>query len=216
MKKILFIGFTLFSVLIFNGCSKETGCTDSTASNYSSSAEVDDNSCVYSTKIEFTVLNSLGNKASNATVSLYKNLSDLTNEINAVQTKITDESGIVLFDNLEPLKYYFYAELDCENNLNSANMFVQPIIQGITNRANILLTESESTIHVSSYYNESYKVYVNDVYEGTISAMGDKYITVESGSYTIKLEQVDYVFYPDVYTQSTTVSCGDEITLNFQ
>lgn len=201
MKKILFIGFTLISVLIFSSCGKD---------------DVSPEEQEKITKVEFTVLNSAGNPAANATVSLYKNETDFNSKSNAVQTKISDANGIALFDNLEPLKYYFYAEKDCQNNLNSGVVFVNPIVEGVTTTANILMTEAESTIHVSSYFDEAYKVYVNNVYKGDIVAYGDKYITVESGSYSIKLVQIDYIFYADEYTQSTNVSCGNEVTLEFR
>ena len=201
MKKKLLILFTLINVLLFNSCTKDDVSPEEQKNN---------------TKIEFTVLNSAGNAAANAIVSLYKNSTDFDSKTNAVQTKISNSNGIALFDNLEPLKYYFYAEKDCQNNLNSGVVFVNPIVEGVTTTANILMTEAESTIHVSSFFDGAYEVYVNNVYKGDISAYGDKYITVESGSYTIKLVQIDYIFYADEYTQSTNVSCGNEVTLEFR
>ena len=45
MKKILFLCITL---LIFNACKKEEGCTDPSASNYDSQALEDNGTCIYS------------------------------------------------------------------------------------------------------------------------------------------------------------------------
>lgn len=46
MKKLLFIASVLLGITI-TSCKKETGCTDSSATNFKTNAEKDDGSCTY-------------------------------------------------------------------------------------------------------------------------------------------------------------------------
>ena len=52
MKKILFVIAT--ASLLIVACKKEKGCTDKTATNYSSTAEEDDGSCTYAEVVDTT------------------------------------------------------------------------------------------------------------------------------------------------------------------
>ncbi len=62
MKKVkmLLFGLVLFSATTFVGCKKETGCTDSSATNFKSSAEKDDGSCTYKGSVTFWNLTTSG------------------------------------------------------------------------------------------------------------------------------------------------------------
>ncbi len=51
-KKILFLAIVLLGMTVVS-CKKETGCTDSSATNFKSSAEKDDGSCTYKGSVTF-------------------------------------------------------------------------------------------------------------------------------------------------------------------
>ena len=61
-KNLLLVAIVLLGITTMS-CKKETGCTDSTATNFKSSAEKDDGSCTYKGNATFWNLNtsSLGN-----------------------------------------------------------------------------------------------------------------------------------------------------------
>lgn len=45
-----------------------------------------------------------------ATVDLYQNVDDFQQGINVIKTGITDQTGSILFSDLDEIVYYFYAE----------------------------------------------------------------------------------------------------------
>ena len=62
ITKIGIAASIILAVLVVNGCKKKTGCTDSSATNFDSSAQKDDGSCVYKGNVVFwnDVASSLG------------------------------------------------------------------------------------------------------------------------------------------------------------
>ena len=81
--KMLLCGLVLFSTTTFVGCKKETGCTDSSATNFKSSAEKDDGNSTYkgsatfwnltSSSLETVVVLMADNTSGNITVDYASN-----------------------------------------------------------------------------------------------------------------------------------------------
>lgn len=68
------------------------------------------------TSLTITV-NSLGSPVTaGVNVTLYASSTDWENKTNAIGSKITDNNGTVIFTNLSPVKYYFFASSGCLNN----------------------------------------------------------------------------------------------------
>lgn len=196
MKKNLFIGFTLFSMLFFVSCGKE----DPQPTDAS---------------LKLTVLSSIGNPVGSADVYLYQNLSDYTENQNVVKTGTTDANGVANFTGLELTKYYWRVESECENNDDGGVTTVDNLSAG-ENTLSVVLAAKPNYITVSSYYDEIYEVYIDGAYKQDIAAQGFAYFTAPNGTYTITLKEKNYVFTQYEYEKTTTVSCGDEITLDFQ
>ena len=68
------------------------------------------------TSLEITIRDDLGNIIPNATVKLYQSETDYKNETNSLSVKTSNASGVVIFDNLTSIKYYFSADKDCLSN----------------------------------------------------------------------------------------------------
>src|SRR5712675_47190 len=99
MKNVLKWLLPLIIILTFDACSKSGN-----------------NSQKVTTGLQLTMTDSLGNKMTGASVALYSSSADWANRANAVATAVTDASGIVNFDSLSAIPYFWYASLDCRNN----------------------------------------------------------------------------------------------------
>ena len=81
-------------LLLFNSCKSKTGCTDVTASNYDSSDQKDDGSCVYLGVISFWKLASYSLSAVNVTIN--GNTSQATSNFSSAQN-CTTARGCAVF-----------------------------------------------------------------------------------------------------------------------
>lgn len=80
----------LFAVgILTTGCTKNEGCTDASASNYDSSAEKDNESCIYDTTITET-----------ATTNIVTSSSEFSGTINGVSFKSQIPFSVLLKDTL--------------------------------------------------------------------------------------------------------------------
>src|SRR5450432_3365999 len=94
--------FKIFIVVLFLfACNKTTTPTPSATS----------------TSLKITVTDSNGVLIQGVSVKLYLKEADLSDEINQIgKTAITDQSGSVVFDSLQAVKYFFFADNGCVNN----------------------------------------------------------------------------------------------------
>ena len=73
-------------------------------------------------QLKITVVNNFGAKIAGAEVSIFEDETALIEKV-PIKTIQTDNSGEVLFENLEARNYYFWVEKGNLNNLSSAASF---------------------------------------------------------------------------------------------
>lgn len=71
---------------------------------------------IVKTQIHITVRNELGNTVEGATVKLFEQEKDYTEETNIAAEGVTDEKGVVKFKDLKAIPYFILAEKDATNN----------------------------------------------------------------------------------------------------
>jgi hypothetical protein len=67
-------------------------------------------------ELQIYVSDTSDNLLQNASVSLFSNWDDWDEQTNKIDSLTTDSLGCVVFENLEELQYYVYAEKDSLNN----------------------------------------------------------------------------------------------------
>lgn len=91
MKNIFWI---LVLAITFVGCTKEKGCTDATATNYSATAEEDDGSCIVVAPETAVTTTTSSNSTTGTTGSSFVGTYQCTaNGATALTVKITESSG---------------------------------------------------------------------------------------------------------------------------
>lgn len=75
-------------------------------------------------KLFITLKDPSGKAVDSAKVRLYKNAQD------SGIIQFSDSSGTVIFNNLEPIQYYWFAEKGCATNRISKNTVGRPLIDG--------------------------------------------------------------------------------------
>lgn len=90
------------------------------------------------TSLRITIVNELGNLEEDAKVTLYKSQDDYENEINPVDSAMTDKKGRVTFKKLEPIAYFVGAVKGDRNN-HGAGIQTTPLTEGKVNRVNIVI-----------------------------------------------------------------------------
>jgi hypothetical protein len=86
-----------------------------------------------------------------ATVKLYKNLSDTG------ITKISDTTGIVIFDDLDVAVYYWLAQKDCKTNWNSQTTLNRALVPDVILYGYSVLSET-GTLRIINNSIDPYKV----------------------------------------------------------
>lgn len=169
------------------------------------------------TSLELTIVNNLGNPIQGANVKLYSSYDDWNLGINQVGYTLTSNfAGKVKFTNLSPVKYYWFAEYDCQNNVNGAVTTTQPLSNNINNTLNVVLSGTGNVILNNNSVNP-YKVYINGIYAFDMAGGSSKDLNyIPTGNLTIRVLQISgYVLYPTDETYSLTIDCGSTITKNF-
>ncbi len=170
-----------------------------------------------STDLELTIRDELGNLVSGVSVKLYASETDWTNKTNQVgQTLISNASGKVTFTNLSNIKYYWFAEKDCKNNIHGAVTTVNPLTANVTTALNISLIPTGKLKFVNTSSNP-YRVFINgtpyiDMNGGTTKEVPYS----QTGNYSIRVLQLSgYVLYPTDQTYTGTLGCGQTMTTTF-
>ena len=128
VKMKLFIPILLFSVF-----------AQSCGPNENVTPKPEDNTI----SVEFTVKNSLANTIQGAEVTLYGSQNDwLQQSPKASVTKLSGADGKVKFENISPLKYYFWVEKGCRNNFNGAVRFSKTPEEGIIYKSDVIIYET--------------------------------------------------------------------------
>ncbi len=108
------------------------------------------------TSLRITIKDSNDQLLSGADVKLYLTEADLHSGLNQIGlTTTTDNSGTVLFDSLQPVKYFFFAQKGCINNQRSVfpiktfDSTLVPLIALQENSASTQLLSSGSIKYVN-------------------------------------------------------------------
>lgn len=110
------------------------------------------------TKLELTVLNIHGFPAAGINVKLYKFIQNYLENVSEIAKDKTNEKGIVSFNNLDSIKYYFSAIDGCSNNyldIRSATMKA-----GITTAITIQMQQT-ANVSITNNTKNKYSIYFN-------------------------------------------------------
>lgn len=169
------------------------------------------------TTLELTLKDELGNIVSGASVELYSSQSDWnigSNQIGTTQT--SNSAGKVTFTNVSDIKYYWYAEKDCKNNVNGAVTSANALTANMNNTFNIILT-STGTLKFVCTSSNPYRVFLNGV--ATSDMNGGTTLMryyMPTGAYSIRVLQLSgYALTPTDITYSGTLGCGSTLTTTF-
>lgn len=202
MRKInyvFFLGLALTTILF--ACSKSSSTPAPT---------------ILQTALQIKVLDNLGNPVSGASVKLYSSQSDLTNGTNQVETQLTNASGIVVFQPLIPIKYYWYANLDCKTNMFGSVSTTTNITANITNSVTTVLG-STSLLTLKNNSANPYSITLDGTMLNT-SLAGNSSIDykIPSGNHTIVTTQLSgYILTPTIKTYTINPTCGQLLTQAF-
>ena len=131
IRRIGHIVFVLVC-LLFPGCSEKPGIAEKP-------------------KLFITLRDAKGKSVADATVRLYKNAQD------SGITQISDTSGIVVFRDLDPLLYYWFAQKGCATNRISQNTLNRPLIENAILYGYSVMYET-GTLKITNTSAEPYKI----------------------------------------------------------
>jgi hypothetical protein len=167
------------------------------------------------TSLELIVKDNRGNVISGALVELYATKDDWINETNQIgETQFTNEKGIVKFSDLMNLKYYFYVESDCFNNVNGLISTPSNLTVNTNNVSNVILSAT-GTLKFTSTSNNPYRVYVNGAFVFDMNGGATRYLSyMPTGSYSLRVLQLSgYFISPTDESYTGILNCGN--TLHF-
>lgn len=196
-----FLTRLLVLALLFFSCSKNSGGGGTTAQD---------------TKLKLKITDDLGNASVGASVILYASLSDYQNNVNMTAIATTDVTGTVTFSNLSAIKYYWFAQKGCLNNVFGTSTTTTALTANVTNSLTCVMAGTGQIKFVNTSTNP-YRIYVNgqvytDLNGGSIQTTG--YAAV--GSYNIRVLQLSgYLVTPTDKTYTGNVNCGGILTVTF-
>jgi hypothetical protein len=175
------------------------------------------NSCKKDDQISTTALkirniDEQGNPIPGVTISLYKSLDDMENQKNQIGSTLTsDANGEVTFDGLESIKYYWFAQKGCKNNVNgitTTDTLEPDKIKIVT--STLLETGTLELINQST---SQFQIFIDGSLLLTADAQYSyNYIFVPAGSYSIRVLQVGGSINK---TYTGTVTCGNKLSITF-
>lgn len=185
MKKIIAaISILFFSYLLFMSCKKNE-------------------QLVLKPRFYITLKNDSAKPVSGATVRLYKDALDP----GIILT--SDSSGSVLFENLEPLIYYWYAQKGCSTNMTSQYTLNRVLIEDVVLYGNSVMRET-GVLKITNTTNQTYTI--SDSFYSASVHIDTPYIAQRKiGSYRIRSENVNN---PGVFKDTILqVNCADTTRL---
>jgi PKD repeat protein len=169
------------------------------------------------TSLEITLKDELSNIVSGASVMIYSSQTDWSNGTNQIGTKLTsDASGKVKFSALSAIKYYWFAEKDCKNNVNGGITTASALTGNANNTVEVILT-STGTLKFTNTSSNPYRIYINGVstYDLPGGSVLNKYYK-PIGAYILRVLQLSgYALYPTDLTYNGTLTCGSTLSTTF-
>lgn len=169
------------------------------------------------TSLELTLKDELGNIVSGAAVKLYSSQTDWNNGSNQVgTTQTSNAAGVVTFTNVSNIKYYWFAEKDCKNNVNGGIASASALTANTINTFNIVLS-STGTLKFVNTSSNPYHIYINGVAITDLnggSTLSDYYMPI--GAYSLRVLQISgYILSPTDKTYTGTLTCGGTLLVTF-
>jgi hypothetical protein len=195
MKKNILILIAIIGLAILSSCKKEPTPTS----------------------LELTFKDVLGNSVSGASVKLYSSQTDWNNGSNQVgTTQFSDATGKVNFNDLSNIKYYWFAEKDCINNVNGSVTTTSALTANLNNTLNVILS-STGTLKFINTSSNPYRIYINGTVAFDMNGGTTQYkYYMPIGSYSLRVLQISgYVIYPTDMTYTGTLSCGFTLIATF-
>jgi hypothetical protein len=169
------------------------------------------------TSLEILVKDDIGRVVSGASVKLYTSQTDWENGTNQFsQTQFSDASGKVKFSDLSPIRYYWFAQKDCYNNVGGGVTTTSPLQANVNSTTNAIISAKGSLVfqNVSS---NPYRIFVNG--QSIADLSGGGFLVVPNkpiGSYSLRVLQLSgYVLSPTDQSFTGTLNCGSSLTLSF-
>lgn len=170
------------------------------------------------TTLELNIKDSIGNVVSGATVKLYTSRSDLRLQKNQFgETLTADAEGKVKVTGINNPKYYWFAEMGCQNNSNGTLTSESDLVSNTDNNFDVTL-QPTGTLAFANRSTDPYKIFVDGI--EYVQLPGHRIIYFDEmplASYSIKVVQaVRNQAYPEEETFSGTLSsCGSSIEFHF-
>jgi hypothetical protein len=196
MIKARYFHFIIAGLLTFSACSKEE---------------------TPSTGIELSLTDNLGNVVSGASVKLFSSQTDWKNKTNQIgATQTSDASGKVRFKDLSNIKYYWFAEKDCQNNANGTATTLDPITANKITSLTVPLS-STGTLKFVSTSNNPYRIFINGTAMFDMNGGTTKYYYYAPvGNYSLRVLQLSgYLISPTDKSYTGNVGCGQTLSTTF-
>lgn len=147
-----------------------------------------------------------------ASVKLYQSQSDMENDTNQIGATLTSNAtGEVVFTNLSPKVYYWFAEKGCQNNINGI-ITTEALDQNMTRDVTSTLINT-GTLELINTSTDQYQVMVD----------GSLLLTADGGydyTYSYIPEDIYYIEVIQVNgsgdeTSTDQITCGNTTTVTF-